>query len=547
MAHNAEFVGREFVRQYNIILNRSPENLYRFFYKSSQFEHDDIDAPIRATITADGRYGVRDYMKDFIKKHHHRCTVVRSVQTLDTIGDGIVVQVTGEISYNDSPLRPFSQTFILCAESPFHYFLSNDIFRYTDFAVNEVSAPSISTELSESSFMDDSDIIMYDVMNMQSMKLKDIIIRESQPLSRHALITHSPATEIPTPEKLTWSEEMEECEKEQAKNHAQMFQDKCILTIGNRINPNINFDETKDVSQPSTSNTNEADIKYKSSEGNNEEDMCKHGFHLANTIDPDKPFVILPRPTVIKSMHAEFQRKILKPHQENPSKSNAGKSVLPLRSESPIVVRTEIAATEGFERSEAFNIGKGMTRSDYLMHKQKSQPQPSKMDRNTENLKKTKTHERSKRKSIKTEDKSVGTDSQLFKESAADREEEKTPPRFVSTAVQCDSPSLNPFLPTTVTTIITPSTTFADLVKNQNGDDSFITDEFVEPLPSRRYSAPFSRNEKPRLQRGLSFRNDREKFPRGKILTGMLLFSITLMQLLLSVICVNSILEWQNV
>lgn len=544
MAHNAEFVGREFVRQYNIILNKSPENLYRFFYKTSQFEHDDIDSPLRRTISANGRYGVRDYMKDFVLKYQHRSTIVRSVQTLDTIGDGIVVQVTGEIAYNNMPLRPYSQTFILCAESPFHYFLSNDIFRYTDFAVTEECAPaSNSTELSESSFMDDSDYGMYidqndaDVMNWQSKKLKDIIIRESQPLSRHALINQVPPTESPAPEKLTWSEEMEECDKEQARNHAQMFQDKCILTIGKRINPNIQFDETKDAP-----NTNQASC----SKSNNEPKVSEPKLHASSSAGPDKPFVILARPTVIQTPQAGIQPKIttLKRRQENPPNIKADMPLqdrVAMRSDSPIVIKTEnqnIANAErpymvGVESPETFSIENGIPRTQYpiQLNNQKSQPLPSKMDKpiqpNADNSKKTKTHEKSKRKPTKTEDKSVGTDSSpTFKgdrKPATDRDEEKTPPKFVSTAIQCDSPTLNPFLPTTVTTVVTPSTTFADLVRNQNGDDSFITDESIEPPPSRRYSAPFSRADKPRLQRGLSFRNDRDKFSKGKILTGILL------------------------
>lgn len=47
-----------------------------------------------------------------------------------TLGNGVVVQVTGELSNGGAPMRRFTQTFVLAAQSPKKYYVHNDIFRY---------------------------------------------------------------------------------------------------------------------------------------------------------------------------------------------------------------------------------------------------------------------------------------------------------------------------------------------------------------------------------------------------------------------------------
>lgn len=47
-----------------------------------------------------------------------------------TLGNGVVVQVTGELSNDGAPMRRFTQTFVLAAQSPKKYYVHNDIFRY---------------------------------------------------------------------------------------------------------------------------------------------------------------------------------------------------------------------------------------------------------------------------------------------------------------------------------------------------------------------------------------------------------------------------------
>ena len=56
-----------------------------------------------------------------------------------TIGNGVVVQVTGELSNNGQPMRRFMQTFVLAPRQPKKFYVQNDIFRYQDEVFDDVS------------------------------------------------------------------------------------------------------------------------------------------------------------------------------------------------------------------------------------------------------------------------------------------------------------------------------------------------------------------------------------------------------------------------
>ncbi len=55
---------------------------------------------------------------------------IRQVDAHSTLGSGVVVQVSGELSNNREPMRRFMQTFVLAPQSPKKYYVHNDIFRY---------------------------------------------------------------------------------------------------------------------------------------------------------------------------------------------------------------------------------------------------------------------------------------------------------------------------------------------------------------------------------------------------------------------------------
>lgn len=62
---------------------------------------------------------------------------IRMVDAQATLGDGVVIQVTGELSNNGMPMRRFMQTFVLAPQTPKKYYVHNDIFRYQDEVFSE--------------------------------------------------------------------------------------------------------------------------------------------------------------------------------------------------------------------------------------------------------------------------------------------------------------------------------------------------------------------------------------------------------------------------
>lgn len=59
-------------------------------------------------------------------------TKILQVDSQATVGNGVVVQVTGELSIQSGPMRRFMQTFVLALQSAKQYYVNNDIFRYQD-------------------------------------------------------------------------------------------------------------------------------------------------------------------------------------------------------------------------------------------------------------------------------------------------------------------------------------------------------------------------------------------------------------------------------
>ncbi len=55
---------------------------------------------------------------------------IRLVDSHGTLNSGVVIQVLGELSNNNMPMRKFMQTFVLAPQSPKKYYVYNDIFRY---------------------------------------------------------------------------------------------------------------------------------------------------------------------------------------------------------------------------------------------------------------------------------------------------------------------------------------------------------------------------------------------------------------------------------
>lgn len=116
-------VGWYFVEQYYTTLSKSPERLYLFYNKRSQYVSGVEEEKVNVCL---GQKAINERIKALDFKD----TKVR-VTNVDSQGSdaNIVIQVIGEISNQGQPHKRFCQTFVL-AEQTNGYFVLNDIFRY---------------------------------------------------------------------------------------------------------------------------------------------------------------------------------------------------------------------------------------------------------------------------------------------------------------------------------------------------------------------------------------------------------------------------------
>ncbi|WAQ96871.1 G3BP2-like protein [Mya arenaria] len=123
-------VGREFVRQYYTLLHEAPLHLHRFYSHNSSFVHGGVEKPGEEQPPVIGQPEIHKKIMclDFRDCH----AKIRQVDSQATVGNAVVVQVTGELSNNGQPMRRFMQTFVLAPQSPKKYYVHNDIFRYQD-------------------------------------------------------------------------------------------------------------------------------------------------------------------------------------------------------------------------------------------------------------------------------------------------------------------------------------------------------------------------------------------------------------------------------
>ncbi|KAF5276201.1 hypothetical protein FQR65_LT04006 [Abscondita terminalis] len=128
-------VGREFVRQYYTLLNQAPTHLHRFYNNQSSFVHGGLDPQSRETSPMIGQKQIHQKIQQLNFRDCH--AKITQVDAQATLGNGVVVQVTGELSNAGQPMRRFTQTFVLAAQSPKKYYVHNDIFRYQDEIVSD--------------------------------------------------------------------------------------------------------------------------------------------------------------------------------------------------------------------------------------------------------------------------------------------------------------------------------------------------------------------------------------------------------------------------
>lgn len=128
-------VGREFVRQYYTLLNKAPDHLHRFYNNHSSFVHGGLEPHNREATLVVGQKQIYNKIQQLNFRDCH--AKISQVDSQSTLGNGVVVQVTGELSNDGQPMRRFTQTFVLAAQSPKKYYVHNDIFRYQDFITDD--------------------------------------------------------------------------------------------------------------------------------------------------------------------------------------------------------------------------------------------------------------------------------------------------------------------------------------------------------------------------------------------------------------------------
>ncbi|XP_057660662.1 ras GTPase-activating protein-binding protein 2 [Diorhabda carinulata] len=128
-------VGREFVRQYYTLLNKAPTHLHRFYNHQSSFIHGGLDPPNRESSPVIGQKQIHQKIQQLNFRDCH--AKITQVDSQATLGNGVVVQVTGELSNAGQPMRRFTQTFVLAAQSPKKFYVHNDIFRYQDEIISD--------------------------------------------------------------------------------------------------------------------------------------------------------------------------------------------------------------------------------------------------------------------------------------------------------------------------------------------------------------------------------------------------------------------------
>lgn len=128
-------VGREFVRQYYTLLNKAPNFLHRFYTNQSSFIHGGFDLQNREPVLVVGQKNIHNKIQQLNFRDCH--AKISQVDAQATLGNGVVVQVTGELSNDGQPMRRFTQTFVLAAQSPKNYYVHNDIFRYQDYYLED--------------------------------------------------------------------------------------------------------------------------------------------------------------------------------------------------------------------------------------------------------------------------------------------------------------------------------------------------------------------------------------------------------------------------
>ncbi|XP_058193625.1 nuclear transport factor 2-like [Rhododendron vialii] len=125
-APTTEEVGNTFVQQYYGVLLAQPDLAHRFYEESSVLGRP---GPNGLMVKVTTLQGIKQMILSF---DYIGCKAeIKTVDSLDSCKEGVIVLVTGWLTGKDHVTRSFSQTFFL-APQPTGYYVLNDVFRFVD-------------------------------------------------------------------------------------------------------------------------------------------------------------------------------------------------------------------------------------------------------------------------------------------------------------------------------------------------------------------------------------------------------------------------------
>lgn len=136
------------IRLHTTILLLIHVSFFSFYNQHSSFTHSGLEVdPTKDDGLVIGQKNIHDKIQQMNFRDCH--AKISHVDAQATLGDGVVVQVFGELSNDGHQMRRFTQTFVLACQSPKKYYVHNDIFRYHD-VYSEEDEPREDHEIPES-------------------------------------------------------------------------------------------------------------------------------------------------------------------------------------------------------------------------------------------------------------------------------------------------------------------------------------------------------------------------------------------------------------
>ncbi|XP_037947018.1 peroxisome proliferator-activated receptor gamma coactivator 1-alpha-like isoform X2 [Teleopsis dalmanni] len=123
-------VGNEFIKFYYSMMGKSLKNMHRFYMKTSTYKHGKLPEAM----------GQKSIHECIMGLNLQNSTIrINYIDAQESIERDILVQTGGTISFdNNSDERPFTQMFVLSAQTTNKFVVLNDVFVYEDeYMVNE--------------------------------------------------------------------------------------------------------------------------------------------------------------------------------------------------------------------------------------------------------------------------------------------------------------------------------------------------------------------------------------------------------------------------